>query len=932
MPVKRYEVDGNPYDVSDAKEQEFLNKFSNAVFIGVLDEEGVVVEQEIKDETQDFPISAAADADVVQPMTASQAGVTELPSEDTSSELPEAKELEEEETVLDKILESEAIKKFKANTFRAGSNIAQIPAFVNRLKMTALIGIAGSAFEEDIKKFQESDSKTQDAVAQALGAFSGANDIGSAGVKGLEAANQLKNDAKKIEKTLTQYDTTIGQDLLELDFSQAISRTFNEVVGTIPSIAQAMIPYVGISSIVAGSAADYSTEALAEGKKLDAANMAASTLTGFSEGLLEIATKRIGKGLFRNLIGKSRDVIEKTLKDATLQVVKEAGKEGFSEATTEVLNRNIDAIYYNKGDEFDNFWPELADIFIIGVATGGSMSGTGALGVAGRSINRAVQVNSVNKTLEQNNSKSVLNEFELNPSSDKSINIAKNKYSGNILDIELRKKVSDGDISTEESNSIKQKFNITQKNVKIADDLNITESLFKETVDLLNERQDVASEIAKAGDNKSLVETQDQRLKEIDARLSNISAENKLKITTEKVTDIVKGIESINIEIAKDQEQADKIAKDKDLQKKASTEQGYILQDPKTGEQTIVINEEIAKKEFAVNVAAHELLHGVLFKTIVDSPDTAVNLGNALKLELNNIDAGKIKDSDFKKRLELYKQDPDAIVGEETLTLFSDAIATGDLVFEENLFTKIGDTIRRVLQKAGLTGIKFNNGRDVYNFIKDYNKSIEKGKLTKAQTKAVTKGVEGELVAPKVKTTDEAIVKEAKSEEASQEVQRIYDEQGVAGAFDILEKFKPITNKIVERRRDAPNFDKQLLTDEIETGKRGIFDLIKEYKSESGVPLAAYINKFLPARAIEASKRVLGEEFTDDVTEAKGVAAEEVVVEAKDKPVKKISPKKLKTYTGVVASNLGVSGSEVANTIDKAIEADLKYKPIKTFG
>ena len=59
----------------------------------------------------------------------------------------------------------------------------------------------------------------------------------------------------------------------------------------------------------------------------------------------------------------------------------------------------------------------------------------------------------------------------------------------------------------------------------------VTESLFKETIDLLNERQDVVSEIAKAGENKSLVETQNQRLKEIDGRLSSISAENKLKIT-----------------------------------------------------------------------------------------------------------------------------------------------------------------------------------------------------------------------------------------------------------------------------------------------------------------------------------------------------------------------------------------------------------------
>ena len=87
MPVKRYEVDGNPYDVSEVKEQDFLSKFSNAVFMGVLDEKGMVIEQEVENEPQDFPTSAAADADVVQPMTASQVGVTELPSEDTSSEL-----------------------------------------------------------------------------------------------------------------------------------------------------------------------------------------------------------------------------------------------------------------------------------------------------------------------------------------------------------------------------------------------------------------------------------------------------------------------------------------------------------------------------------------------------------------------------------------------------------------------------------------------------------------------------------------------------------------------------------------------------------------------------------------------------------------------------------------------------------------------------
>ena len=78
----------------------------------------------------------------------------------------------------------------------------------------------------------------------------------------------------------------------------------------------------------------------------------------------------------------------------------------------------------------------------------------------------------------------------------------------------------------------------------------------------------------------------------------------------------------------------------------------------------------------------------------------------------------------------------------------------------------------------------------------------------------------------------------------------------------------------------------QLFLTEIEIGERGILDLIREYNPESGVPLAAFINKFLPARAIEASRRVLGEEFTEDVTEARDIAAEEVTTEAEFNQVK----------------------------------------------
>ena len=75
--------------------------------------------------------------------------------------------------------------------------------------------------------------------------------------------------------------------------------------------------------------------------------------------------------------------------------------------------------------------------------------------------------------------------------------------------------------------------------------------------------------------------------------------------------------------------------------------------------------------------------------------------------ELNNIDASQVKDSKFKKRMEQYADKSKDVKMEEALTLFSDAIATGDIKFQENVFTKMGDAVRRSLQKIGVN-IKFN--------------------------------------------------------------------------------------------------------------------------------------------------------------------------------------------------------------------------------
>ena len=99
-----------------------------------------------------------------------------------------------------------------------------------------------------------------------------------------------------------------------------------------------------------------------------------------------------------------------------------------------------------------------------------------------------------------------------------------------------------------------------------------------------------------------------------------------------------------------------------------------------------------------------------------------------------------------------------------------------------------------------------------------------------------------------------------------------------------------MANKIANKYQDVPGFDRQLLVDEILTGKRGVIDMINEYNTSTNVPVAAYINKYLRSRSIEAANRILKQDFETDVTEAKGIVAEETKQpEAVSKKVKKPS-------------------------------------------
>ncbi len=371
----------------------------------------------------------------------------------------------------------------------------------------------------------------------------------------------------------------------------------------------------------------------------------------------------------------------------------------------------------------------------------------------------------------------------------------------------------------------------------------------------------------------------------------------------------------------------------------AQTNDGVILQNP-DGTQEIIINKEIAKKAGAINVGAHELLHGILYKTLKENPNAAVALGNSLTKQINKLDLSDPRALDFKQRLDLYKDEDAATRGEETLTLFGDATAQGLIKYDENLFTKTGDILRRIFDSVGYKRT-FKSGRDVYNFIKDYNKDIAKGGIRQAFVQAAKEGIDVKIKPTnKIQKAADSVLKESRSnlnsllEKYGNDPQTLIT-QGLSKTPQGKETFEFTKSEFGQEVGPIVESLTKKLYDPIpEDAKRDVSR--NEYKDAMISELATIvsteydaakqdIDKFVTIRAFQRSNRLaknLGIESVEDfggtgiktdVTEAKGITADEVEVTA--------NTKKLVDAIGVSKSILDKGRSAIERAIIKAENA-----------
>jgi hypothetical protein len=362
-------------------------------------------------------------------------------------------------------------------------------------------------------------------------------------------------------------------------------------------------------------------------------------------------------------------------------------------------------------------------------------------------------------------------------------------------------------------------------------------------------------------------------------KITRVQSEANLEIIekeTKKIAEIA-GEENV---ISLDKKQFTEEAKKRNIEDAENAGEADAMYFESDGK--IYINKERAAEVGALAAPRHELFHKVT-DSLFNDPAKGEALVDRFLETLSSKERALVE-----KRIdENYKFDaqgnpkPRSEYLKEYFTSYSDLVANEQVKFTDNLgenLLRFGKSLIPFWKSKGFINAEVSSGRDVYNWIKDYNKSMKAGKGLDVKS--------AELIKQPVISSDDVSM----SKTASNKVQEIYDTKGKDGAFEIIQQYEGMANKIANKYQDVPGFDRQLLVDEILTGKRGVIDMISEYNPSTNVPVAAYINKYLRSRSIEAANRILKQDFETDVTEVKGIVAEETKQpEAVSKKVKKPS-------------------------------------------
>ncbi len=461
-----------------------------------------------------------------------------------------------------------------------------------------------------------------------------------------------------------------------------------------------------------------------------------------------------------------RGDIKKIIKDMGKGVVKQTPN-SLIEGLTEVGQSTLQALNTGakQGDLFkyvngENNWEE----FLAGVTIGTVLPFGGA-------------VASQTRTELRTTAMKVAKEF--NPKG----NLAQTEMFYKTVLADLKKQKDAGNISEQDYHDKVETIS-TIRNAGLKVPGSFSKRARAESLDLMVEKSELLKEIE--GLDSELTKPQQGRIKEINQRLNNIGkTEDKInkskKVSKQLSDDVIDEFKTFENE-----EEMRAFLEENGLDPDLADGRGLSVNID--GKEIALVNTEKMTDGVGYFTGAHEILHKFLKNTLRTNPEAVYAMANVIKDRLKVLSQNpSLKNNALIKSLNNtlneYKRDgrvSEAKEAEELITLFSEFVDLGLIAKDKKLGDNLRNASRRFLQNVpGLGKIEFNNANDILNFIADYNKSINKGRLTRAQRNAAEQGIEisDDLDAAGLEFDEERVVAREEASEAVSQAKDLEIEQ-----------------------------------------------------------------------------------------------------------------------------------------------------------
>ena len=645
---------------------------------------------------------------------------------------------------------------------------------------------------------------------------------------------------RKIEQDKTLPTLEVIKSIKEGDAAGVAAGIFNAAANGLGSVAY------GVATLGVGFFSDYAADNYINYNKLKAENLGVSmdeliksgeadngiplTMAAVSTGLEALSLGFIGKtvgGIIKGTAGKgsaslfaqmNKSLAEKVFYNKNARTSMAILNSGLTEFSTEILQHASDKVNEEFGSVAGTdkqaevattvwdaaFSEEGLEAGIQGFFGATSIGGAAVSAKAMSSIRNIVDGESttenIDKLVKLNNQKQAATdntvkkglqvkidklEQDISDSVDKGNEIYDSLSDGQIQEIEdlteladaasyniteLNKKFRRGDISQEEYNAALSGFNEEYNSARqTLVDMRLSENI-----------EFAKKEGEKLGLDVQVKETEEEYLKALRPLAKKMNLEKWSKMSKEE-----KG----KYDSFKDFENA-----------QLRSEASFV------GQGKIFINKEGARKGGAINVGAHEILHPILNKLIGDA-SKQLGIVRSFKKSMTWDQKRKVEDELTKRG---YKSRSERAT--EYLTVFSDLLSKKKINYDKSALEKLSDAIIGTLKKAGVNNVSLESGKDAYEFMAEYQESIEKGEFTEEMRGALGKDLDLSKV--------DAINTQQKSAEVDKIEAQIdkLDEQLNDGSIDV-DFFQEKTEELFKQLEEARSRPERETKDEPRTTK-----------------------------------------------------------------------------------------------------------------